>query len=198
MAENKLLEKIKHPFEPIWDENSKVLILGSFPSEISREKMFYYANPQNRFWKVMAAIYQEPELKTDKEKTDFILRHHLALWDVVSSCFVKGSSDASLEALGYNEISKLVLNSRISDVFLNGSLAYSLFMSEVIPASLTPHKLPSTSSANAAFSFEKLVQAYRLIKETAERYLSIIVSLRKGIYGGDRKKRRETRSSESR
>lgn len=110
------IKHIIHPFEPVYDASSKVLILGSFPSVVSREKNFYYMNANNRFWKVMEALFQE-EIH---DKKQFCLDHHIALWDVIYSCTIKGSSDSSIQNVQVNDIPLLCHNSNIHAIFLTG------------------------------------------------------------------------------
>lgn len=160
MAETVHLE---HPFGPIYDSDSKVLILGSFPSVISRKKSFYYANRANRFWKVMREIYGE-EIK---DPVSFVHDHHIALWDVIASCTITGSSDASIRDVVVNDIESLVQQTKINTVFTTGSKASQLYDQYVV-CSKTHIALPSTSGANARMKLNDLVQAYAIIKEKAD------------------------------
>ncbi len=160
MAETVHLE---HPFGPIYDKDSRVLILGSFPSVISRKKSFYYANRANRFWKVMAEIYGE-------EITDpvsFVHAHHIALWDVIASCTITGSSDASIRDVIVNDIEGLVRNTNIKTVFTTGAKAAQLYEQYVV-CSREHLALPSTSGANARMKLDDLVKAYTIIKEKTD------------------------------
>ncbi len=149
-----------HELEPVFDENSRILILGSFPSRKSREDGFYYAHPQNRFWKIMAALF-------DTEITDrrqFCLDHGIALWDVIASCTVTGSSDASIKDIEVNPIGSLLSASKIHTVFTTGGRADALYRKYIdLPAEHIA--LPSTSAANAAMSLEKLTAVYAVILE---------------------------------
>ncbi len=139
-------------FPPVFDGESELLILGSFPSVRSRAVNFYYGNPQNRFWKTLCGFFRE-DVPTDTEgKRAFLLRRHIALWDVVTDCEIAGSSDASIRAERVADVGGLLEKTKIRKIFCNGSTAYRLF-SESFPQyiSLT-EKLPSTSPANPRFS----------------------------------------------
>lgn len=154
------VERVIHPFPPVFDKNSKVLILGSFPSVISRQKNFYYANTNNRFWKVMSILFQE-EIE---DKKAFCLKHHIALWDVIQSCSINGSNDASITDVKVNAIAPLVEQTQIQTVFLTGKKAESLFK-KYSNIQIETIGLPSTSSANAKMHLEDLVEAYHVILE---------------------------------
>lgn len=166
MSTAKSGERLYHPFPALFDENSRTLILGSFPSVKSREQQFFYGHPQNRFWRVLAAVFSEPAPQTIAEKRALVLAHHLALWDVVGSCTVEGSSDASIGGAAPNDLSPIFLAAPISRVFTNGKTAYALYERHQLPQTRLPAQyLPSTSPANAAWSFEKLVSAWRVLAE---------------------------------
>ena len=141
-------------FEPVYNENSRVLVLGSFPSVKSRQIGFYYGNPQNRFWKTACGYFGEEVPPTVREKRDFLLRRGIALWDVILSCEVEGSADASIRGEVVADVSALVENSGIRAILCNGAKSYSL-RAERFPA-LVPitKKMPSTSPANPRFSAE--------------------------------------------
>ncbi len=159
---------IKHTFEPVWDENSKVLILGTFPSVKSRENNFYYGHPQNRFWKLLAQIYQEPVPQTIQEKKALVLRYHLAVWDVIDQCDIIGSADSSIRNVIPSDIAELLVKSSIHTIAANGAKAYELYQKHQFKQTgLEAEKLPSTSPANAAWSLEKLQEAWSrvLLKE---------------------------------
>lgn len=159
---------IIHPFPPLFDENSDTLILGSFPSVKSREAMFFYGHPQNRFWKLIPLLYGEETPVTIEEKTSLVLRHHLALWDSIHSCTITGSSDSSVKDVVPNDFSPILQNSRVSRVFCNGALSYNLYMKYSFPTTgIAAQKLPSTSPANAAFSLSRLAEAWKVITEKA-------------------------------
>lgn len=160
MAETVHLE---HPFGPIYDADSRVLILGSFPSVISRKKSFYYANHANRFWKVMAAVYNEEII----DPVTFVHDHHIALWDVIASCTITGSSDASIRDVVVNDIEALVQKTKIETVFTTGVKAASLYEKYVV-CSKKHIALPSTSGANARMKLDDLIQAYSIIKENID------------------------------
>ena len=153
------IKHIIHPFEPVYDASSKVLILGSFPSVVSREKNFYYMNANNRFWKVMEALFQE-EIH---DKKQFCLDHHIALWDVIS-CTIEGSSDSSIQNVQVNDISTLCQKSNIQAIFLTGKKAFQLY-EKYIHLDIEHIYLPSTSSANARMHLEQLVESYKVILE---------------------------------
>ena len=158
------MEMITHPFPPLYSENSHTLILGSFPSVKSREAMFFYGHPQNRFWKVIAALFNEGVPDSIEEKKSLILRHDLALWDSIRSCTVTGSSDSSIKNVVPNDINEIIENSKISRVFCNGTLSYKMYTKHIFPdTGIQAEKLPSTSPANAAFSLERLTQAWKAI-----------------------------------
>ena len=158
---------IIHPFPPLYDENSKILILGSFPSVKSREQNFFYAHPQNRFWKVLSHIFNSPLPETVEEKTTFLLKNKIALWDVLASCEITGSSDNSIKNAVANDISQIIYNSKIEKIFINGKTAEKYY-NKYIKAEINQDAvcLPSTSPANAAWTFEKLCNAWGIIKST--------------------------------
>lgn len=160
-------ERITHPFPPLYDENSETLILGSFPSVKSRENMFFYGHPQNRFWKVIPKIYDEKLPDTIGEKKALILNHRLALWDSIRSCTIVGSSDSSVRDVVPNDISEIISNSKIDRIFCNGALSYKMYMKYIFPTTeIKALKLPSTSPANAACSLERLIGEWSVIKQT--------------------------------
>lgn len=155
---------IKHPFPPLYDKNSKVLVLGSFPSVKSREQMFFYGHPQNRFWRVAAAVFGCETPLTIEEKTEFALSHGLAMWDVIASCDIVGSSDSSIKNVTANDLSVIIKNSAVSRIYVNGKAAekyYNIYTRDKL--GIEAVCLPSTSPANAAWSFEKLVEAWSVI-----------------------------------
>ncbi len=156
--------RVLHPFPPLYDERSEALILGSFPSVKSRENMFFYGHPQNRFWKLLALLCGEEVPVTTEEKTDLVLSRHLALWDSIRSCTITGSSDSSVRDVVPNDLSVIIDNSRVSRVFCNGALSYNMYMKYSFPATgIRAVKLPSTSPANAAYSLERLAKAWEII-----------------------------------
>ena len=152
---------ILHTFLPVYDESSKVLILGSFPSVKSREQGFYYGHPQNRFWKVMAAVLKCEAPKTIEEKKKMLLANHIAIWDVIDSCDIIGSSDSSIKNVVPADIAGMLPKTSITRIFANGKTAGNLYKkfseeSTGLPAVV----LPSTSPANAAVSLEKLIEVW--------------------------------------
>lgn len=151
----------EHTIPPFYNSDSKVLILGSFPSVKSREEGFYYAHPQNRFWKVLASIFNE-EI-TDKKA--FLKKHQIALFDVCASCEIKGSSDASVKKVIPNDIKKLIEESEIKVILLNGKTATNLFEKWMKDIEIPTISLPSTSPANATYSLDKLTKEYEIIKK---------------------------------
>lgn len=157
---------IVHPIPPLFDENSKTLILGSFPSVKSREAAFFYGHPQNRFWSVLAAIYGIDKPETVEEKKKLILQNSLALWDVIASCEIIGSSDSSITDVTANDLSIIIENSKVDKIFVNGKTAEKYYNKYTYPKTgIKAICLPSTSPANAAWNLEKLVKAWKIIKE---------------------------------
>ena len=194
--------KLTHPFPPLFDDESRILILGSFPSVKSREQNFFYGHPQNRFWKVTAAVFAQAEgaerngmteadaydsltettiPETVEEKKAFLHAHHIALWDVIASCEIEGSSDASIRNVTANDLSPILKGAPIERIFTNGGTAYDLYCRYIWPgkkarqdseaarmaqtgrSGLEAIKLPSTSPANAAWTLERLIEAWRVI-----------------------------------
>ena len=156
------MQKLEHPFPPVVDEACRILILGSFPSGKSREDGFFYGHPQNRFWKILAAICRE-KIPTDiQEKRMLLLRHHIALWDVIASCEIEGSSDASVRNAVPVDISLITNAATIERVICNGKLAAKLYHQHLEKlVGLPAVAMPSTSPANASCSLEKLIQAWQ-------------------------------------
>lgn len=156
---------ICHPFPPIYDGNSRILILGSFPSVKSREQLFFYGHPQNRFWRVTAAVYGSEAPGTVPEKKEFLLSHGIALWDVIASCEITGSSDSSIKNVAVNDLSPIFAASDIKRIFVNGQTAKRFYDRYTKPlVGREAAILPSTSPANAAWTFDKLVTAWQIIK----------------------------------
>ncbi|MCD8196806.1 MAG: DNA-deoxyinosine glycosylase [Lachnospiraceae bacterium] len=154
--------RVQHSFEPVYDEHSEILILGSFPSVKSREIQFYYGHPQNRFWKLIAALTEEETPQTTEEKKALLYRHHIALWDVVQSCEIIGSSDSSIRDVTPADLNRILRTSPIRKIFANGDKAFQLYRKYCQESTgRTIERLPSTSPANAAFSLEKLIQLWR-------------------------------------
>ena len=158
-----------HPIAPVFDKDSKVLILGSFPSVKSREESFFYGHPQNRFWKVTSRVFGEELPVTIDEKKAFLIRNHIALWDVIGSCEIDGSSDSSIRNVTVNDLSVILDTADIRAIFLNGKKAEQYYKKYIFPALKRDAVcLPSTSPANAAWSLDKLTDAWKVIKDTAE------------------------------
>ena len=154
--------KVTHKLEPIYDENSKVLILGTIPSIKSREIGFYYSHPQNRFWKVLAIIFNETTPNTIEEKKDFLLRNNIALWDTIKSCNITSSSDSAITNIKVNDISKLLKKTKINKIYTTGKKAYDIYIKEIQKkTNIEAVYLPSTSPANATFTLEKLIKEYK-------------------------------------
>lgn len=151
----------KHTILPFYKKDSKVLILGSFPSRKSREEGFYYAHPRNRFWPVLSSIFEE-EIK---DKKAFLEKHHIALYDVCASCEIKGSSDASIKEVIPNDLNEILASSKIKIIILNGKTASNLYKKLFKEIKLPTITLPSTSPANASYSLSSLIEQYRIIKE---------------------------------
>ncbi len=155
-------QRLTHEFAPVFNQNSKILILGTFPSVKSREQNFYYGHPQNRFWKVLAHITKEPIPTTIEAKQQLLLCHHIAVWDVIQSCEIIGSSDSSIRNVVPADIAGLLPQTNIRALFGNGSKACQLFEKYTMPALSdfpklqTIEKLPSTSPANASWSLERI------------------------------------------
>ena len=156
---------IIHPIPPVFDNDSRVLILGSFPSVKSREEGFFYGHPQNRFWKVTSSVFSENTPVTVDEKKSFLLRNHIALWDVIGSCEIDGSSDSSIRDVTVNDITVITGSANIKTIFLNGRKAYQLYQKYVFPAiGRDAVCLPSTSPANASWSLGRLTESWKAIR----------------------------------
>lgn len=159
-------EHVVQPFAPVYDEYSKVLILGSLPSVKSREQGFYYGHPQNRFWKVTAAVFGEPVPETIEEKKAMLLRNRLAVWDVIESCDIIGSSDSSVKNAEAADVAGLLSSSVIERVYVNGALAGKLYDRYLFEKTgIAAVRLPSTSPANARWNLEALIESWRIIGE---------------------------------
>lgn len=152
---------VAHTFEPVYNKDSKILILGSFPSVKSREIQFYYGHPQNRFWRMLAEIFKEPIAQTKEEKKALILQHHLALWDVIASCDIEGSSDSSIRNVEANDLNRILQQADITKILLNGGKAFELYQKYCKSERMPPEiKMPSTSPANAACKIERLTNVW--------------------------------------
>lgn len=157
-------EFITHPIPPVYDTSSRILILGSFPSVKSREAMFFYGHPQNRFWKVVSAVFGEGTPMTIPERRSFLLRNHIAAWDVIASCEIIGSSDSSIKNVTANDLRPILKTASIKQIYVNGKTAEKMFHRYTQPMiRRSCICLPSTSPANAAWSLEKLVDAWKRI-----------------------------------
>lgn len=158
------LQTVFHTIPPLYDSHSRVLLLGSIPSPKSREAGFYYAHPQNRFWRVLAAVLGEEVPQTIEAKRAMCLKHHVALWDTIARCDIAGASDTSIRNAVPNDIGKLVRESEITRIFATGGKSAELYRKLIEPQLHIPiTQLPSTSPANAAWSLERLIEAYRVI-----------------------------------
>ena len=155
-----------HPIPPLYDASSRILILGSFPSVKSREMGFFYGHPQNRFWKVVAAIWREEVPMSVEERRAFLLRNHIAAWDVIASCSIEGSADSSIRDAAANDLRPILCASKISRIYVNGKTAEKMYRKYTEPILGVPAVcLPSTSPANAAWSLDRLIEAWRCIAE---------------------------------
>ena len=155
---------VEHPIRPVYDKNSHILILGSFPSVKSREANFFYGHPQNRFWKVLATVFGAAVPSTVEEKKAFLLEHGVAVWDVIKSCDIVGSSDSSIKNAEPNDLREILNNADIRQIFVNGKTAeqyYKKYIEKEIGRKAIC--LPSTSPANAAWNVERLVTEWRQI-----------------------------------
>ena len=159
-------QRIMHPFGPLFGPDSRILILGSFPSVKSREQNFFYGHPQNRFWKVIAAVYGEKVPLSVPEKKALILDHGLALWDSIASCVITGSSDASIRDVRPNDLRIILDSCSIERIYCNGRKSHEMYERYILPETgREAGCLPSTSPANAQWSLEKLVGAWSVLKE---------------------------------
>ena len=156
---------IVHPIPPVYDADSRVLILGSFPSVKSREEAFFYGHPQNRFWKVLAAVFEESVPLTVEEKKAFLLQHKIALWDVIASCEIEGSADSTIKEVVPNDVSRVLEAADIQKIFVNGKTAEKYYHRH-LRSKLGREAvcLPSTSPANAAWTLERLIAQWREIR----------------------------------
>ncbi len=165
-----------HNISPIFDKNSRTLILGSFPSEVSRDAVFYYAHPQNRFWKVLAAVYNLYPPQTNEEKIRLILNNNLALFDVIGQCEITVGSDASVKNVAVNDLSVITDVADIKRVFLNGKVAWRFFNRFYPGYAIESSYLPSTSAANAVWTLERLIEKWQIIKVDISFELIIVIT----------------------
>lgn len=157
-------QHIRHEFDPVYDRNSEILILGTLPSVKSREQRFYYGHKQNRFWKVIAALYGEAVPVTIEEKKKILLRHHIALFDVIAECDIAGSSDSTIRNVVPTDLSVILKQAPVRKIFANGNKAYDLYMKySYEKTGMEACRLPSTSPANAAYQMERLLQSWKVI-----------------------------------
>lgn len=157
--------RIDHPIPPLFAPTSRTLILGSFPSVKSREAQFFYGHPQNRFWRVLAALCEAEVPTTVEDKKRLVLGHGFALWDVIASCEIVGSSDSSIRDVVANDLTPILAGSQVTRIFCNGTTAYRLYMRYCREATgIAAICLPSTSPANAAWSMERLLAAWQTIR----------------------------------
>lgn len=159
------MTRVEHPLSPVYDRNSKILILGTMPSPKSREYGFYYSHPQNRFWRVVSELYGQPLPKTNGEKTALLLSCRIALWDVLKSCSIEGADDGSIRDPVPNDIAGLLRKTDIRVVFTTGTKAFALYQKLCLKQTGVPAiALPSTSPANCRhYNYEKLLIAYRVL-----------------------------------
>lgn len=159
-------QTVIHPFPPLYNSESRILILGSFPSVKSREEMFFYGHKQNRFWKVIAAVTENAVPTCIEEKRQLILSSHIALWDSIALCTITGSSDSSIKNVVPNDIMPILQNSRINAIYTNGSKSHEMYEKYIFPQTgIADIKLPSTSPANAAYSLDRLIAEWSRINE---------------------------------
>ena len=154
-------KRVKHELEPVFNEFSKILILGTMPSVKSREVNFYYGHSKNRFWKVLESVFEE---KINNKK-EFLLKHYIALWDVLAECEIKGSSDASIKNEIPNDLSIILKNCNINAIFTTGKTAHKYYQKYFSTIDIPEINLPSTSPANCRIKDDELIEAYRKIKK---------------------------------
>lgn len=162
---------VTHTIPPVFDAASRVLILGSFPSPKSREVGFFYGHPQNRMWRVLACVLDENAVpQSTAERMEFLLRHHIAMWDTIESCTIVGASDSSIRDVVPNDLSRILAAAPIRAVFTTGAKASLYYKRYQLPTTGMPaHQLPSTSGANAAWSLERLVGAYQIVADVLKQ-----------------------------
>ena len=161
------MDNIIHNIPPVFDKNSKILILGSFPSVLSRETGFFYGHPRNRFWKVISAVLGKPMPVGNDEKKKFLIENGIALWDVIRSCTITGSSDSSIKDVIPNDISQILSSADIKQIFVNGKTAEKYYRKYLLPSVKKEAVcLPSTSPANASKSLEELISKWSVIKDS--------------------------------
>lgn len=158
-------EFVEHTLKPIYNNQSKILILGTMPSPKSREFGFYYSHPQNRFWRVISQLLEQSTPSTNEEKTTFLLKNHIALWDVLKSCEIEGADDSSIKNPVANDIASLLHETNIKAIFTTGTKATALYKKLCLPVTgVSSIYLPSTSPANCRhYSYENLLESYKII-----------------------------------
>ena len=161
------METVTHPIPPLFDTSSRILILGSFPSVKSREGLFFYHHPQNRFWKVLAGVLEEPVPGSIEEKKIFLLKNRIALWDVIASRTIEGSSDSTIKNVVPNDLSGILSAADISRIFCNGGTSFQYYKKYQEPRTgRAAVRLPSTSPANAAWSLDRLIREWTVIRDS--------------------------------
>jgi hypoxanthine-DNA glycosylase len=156
-------QPVSHPFPPVWAADSRILILGTMPSRQSRKQGFYYGHPQNRFWKMLGALLDDPVPAQPDERRDYLRRHHIALWDVLQSCAIRGSQDSTIQAAVANDIAGLLAKCPVRAILTNGQSAGYFYRQLCEPLTGRPCQiLPSTSPANGRYSLAALCDAWRL------------------------------------
>lgn len=167
MAQN--YQHVTHTFEPVYNGESRILILGTFPSVKSRENHFYYGHPQNRFWKVLSGLCMAPIPGTIEEKKTFLLQNHIAIWDVIAECDIVGSSDSSIKNAVPCDLNRILSRAPIKKIFANGGKAYELYQRysySVLKREII--KLPSTSPANAAYQMDRLLKEWEVVRQALQ------------------------------
>ncbi len=165
MNANSDYKTIVHPLKPLYDENSKILILGSFPSIKTREYGFFYGHKQNRFWRILSGVFDEEIIDTIEHKRTFLLKHNIAVWDSIYSCDIIGSSDASIKNVVPTNLKPILDGSRVEKIFCNGATAHKYFrMFSEKALGIRGIKLPSSSPANASYSIDRLIDEWKIIK----------------------------------
>lgn len=174
------LEKVQHPLEPVFDKNSRILILGTMPSPESRKKGFYYSHPQNRFWQVLSSVFDVSIPFSIEEKKRLVLEHGIALWDVLASCDIEGAEDSSIKNPVANDFSALLAETQIKQIYTTGEKAYKLYKKLCqSKTGIEAEKLPSTSPANRVkFPLNSLINAYMVLREK-----KVVPELHSGIKG---------------
>ena len=164
MREKQSYQHVVHPFGPVYNEDSRILILGSLPSPASREVGFYYGHPRNRFWQMLSEVYGEPLRENVTEKEAYVLRHGLALWDAIEECDIIGAADSSVRNAVPTDIPMILKHTRVERILCNGALAKKIYDKYQLERTGMPaQQMPSTSPANAAWSLERLVQEWRKV-----------------------------------